>query len=193
MAKAVVTFATYQGGQLVSRDSVTHDIVKVGRDPKSHLRVDDPAASRMHAVIEVASPSEITLIDLGNDPGTYVNGERINKCRLRVGDRIDIGSTQLILENVEADAGRFDARQALGAAVARASEQSYAEPALAGAPGFAAAGAPNAGGFPQQAYNPHGTLPQGTRLAGTMPPAAMGTVATALAITARAVTTPTRW
>ena len=103
MAKAVVTFATYQGGQLVSRDSVTHDIVKVGRDPKSHLRVEDPAASRMHAVIEVASPSEITLIDLGNDPGTYVNGERINKCRLRVGDRIDIGSTQLILENVEAD------------------------------------------------------------------------------------------
>jgi len=55
MAKAVVTFATYQGGQLISRDSVTHDIVKVGRDPKSHLRVDDPAASRMHAVIEVAS------------------------------------------------------------------------------------------------------------------------------------------
>ena len=114
MAKAVVTFATYQGGQLISRDSVTHDIVKVGRDPKSHLRVDDPAASRMHAVIEVASPSEITLIDLGNDPGTYVNGERINKCRLRVGDRIDIGSTQLVLENVEADAGRFDGRQSVG-------------------------------------------------------------------------------
>ncbi|HKO89509.1 MAG TPA: AgmX/PglI C-terminal domain-containing protein [Polyangiaceae bacterium] len=159
MAKAVVTFATYQGGQLVSRDSVTHDIVKVGRDPKSHLRVDDPAASRMHAVIEVASPSEITLIDLGNDPGTYVNGERINKCRLRVGDRIDIGSTQLILENVEADAGRFDARQALGAAVARASEQAYAEPAMAGAGGgFAAPGAPN----PQHGYNPQGTMVGGT-------------------------------
>src|ERR1043165_4812626 len=140
IAKAVVTFATYQGGQLISRDSVTHDIVKVGRDPKSHLRVDDPAASRMHAVIEVASPSEITLIDLGNDPGTYVNGERINKCRLRVGDRIDIGSTQLILENVEADnANRFDARQALSAAVARATEHAqsgYGEQAAAASPSF---------------------------------------------------------
>src|SRR5690349_21122277 len=145
MAKAVVTFATYQGGQLVSRDSVTHDIVKVGRDPKSHLRVDDPAASRMHAVIEVASPSEITLIDLGNDPGTYVNGERINKCRLRVGDRVDIGSTQLILENVEADAaGRFDARQSLGAAVAQA--------AYGAEPAFAAAGG---GG----AFAPSGSMP----------------------------------
>lgn len=174
MAKAVVTFATYQGGQLVSRDSVTHDIVKVGRDPKSHLRVDDPAASRMHAVIEVASPSEITLIDLGNDPGTYVNGERINKCRLRVGDRVDIGSTQLILENVEADAaGRFDPRQAVGAAVAQAA--AYGEqPAFAGAGAFAPAGSMppsmmsgGAGGFPssfepqEPAFSPNGTLAGG--------------------------------
>jgi hypothetical protein len=163
MAKAVVTFATYQGGQLVSRDSVTHDIVKVGRDPKSHLRVEDPAASRMHAVIEVASPSEITLIDLGNDPGTYVNGERINKCRLRVGDRIDIGSTQLILENVEADGGRFDARQALGAAVARATDHGgYAEQAAAPAAvaGFAGgnAGTPSYQGAAASGYNPHGTM-----------------------------------
>ena len=164
MAKAVVTFATYQGGQLVSRDSVTHDIVKVGRDPKSHLRVDDPAASRMHAVIEVASPSEITLIDLGNDPGTYVNGERINKCRLRVGDRIDIGSTQLILENVEADgAGRFDARQALGAAVARATDHGgYAEQAPAAAFAGAGAGVASYQAAPA-AYNPHGTMVGGVQ------------------------------
>jgi FHA domain len=182
MAKAVVTFATYQGGQLISRDSVTHDIVKVGRDPKSHLRVDDPAASRMHAVIEVASPTEITLIDLGNDPGTYVNGERINKCRLRVGDRVDIGSTQLILENVEVDsAGRFDPRQAIGAAVAQAA--TYGEqPAFAGAGGgtFAPAGSmpPSmmsggaSPGFPslssssfeqrEPPYNPNGTMMGGS-------------------------------
>jgi len=178
MAKAVVTFATYQGGQLISRDSVTHDIVKVGRDPKSHLRVDDPAASRMHAVIEVASPSEITLIDLGNDPGTYVNGERINKCRLRVGDRVDIGSTQLILENVEADTGnRFDGRPSMGAA--RAEPQGgYADASAFSAAGAGAyGGMPAAGGFAAQPgfpgqgfpgqpaaldqspeYNPHGTM-----------------------------------
>jgi pSer/pThr/pTyr-binding forkhead associated (FHA) protein len=168
MAKAVVTFATYQGGQLVSRDSVTHDIVKVGRDPKSHLRVEDPAASRMHAVIEVASPSEITLIDLGNDPGTYVNGERINKCRLRVGDRIDIGSTQLILENVEPDnAGRFDARQALGAAVARANEQGvhagYAEPTAAPATPAYGGGVATPSYSAQASYNPHGTMAGGVQ------------------------------
>ncbi len=126
MAKAVLTFASYRGGQLISRDSVTHDIVKVGRDPKSHLRVDDEAASRMHAVIEVASVHEITLIDLGNDPGTFVNGQRINKCRINVGDQIDIGGTQLIFENAQpAETGAYDARHALSSAVAAATGSSY--------------------------------------------------------------------
>ena len=55
-AKVALTFALYQGDQLVRRETVTQDIVKVGKDPKSHLRVDDELASRMHAVIEVAGP-----------------------------------------------------------------------------------------------------------------------------------------
>ena len=53
-AKVALTFALYQGDALVRRETVTQDIVKVGKDPKSHLRVDDELASRMHAVIEVA-------------------------------------------------------------------------------------------------------------------------------------------
>src|SRR6516225_7343219 len=55
-AKVALTFALYQGDQLVRRDTIVQDIVKVGKDPRSHLRVDDELASRMHAVIEVASP-----------------------------------------------------------------------------------------------------------------------------------------
>ena len=55
-AKVALTFALYQGDQLVRRDTIAQDIVKVGKDPRSHLRVDDDLASRMHAVIEVAPP-----------------------------------------------------------------------------------------------------------------------------------------
>jgi FHA domain-containing protein len=100
-AKVALTFALYQGDQLVRRDTIAQDIVKVGKDPRSHLRVDDELASRMHAVIEVASPSDITLIDLGNEPGTLVNGQRVNKCKVRPGDQIQIGSTLIVLENAE--------------------------------------------------------------------------------------------
>ena len=102
MAKAVLTFALYQGDVMQRRESVAQDIVKVGKDPKSHLRVDDDLASRMHAVIEVGSPDDITLIDLGNEPGTMVNGARVNKCKLHVGDQIQIGTTVIVLERSEA-------------------------------------------------------------------------------------------
>ena len=101
MAKAVLSFALYRGDALLRRETVTQDIVKVGKDPKSHLRVDDELASRMHAVIEVAGPEDVTLIDLGNEPGTMVNGARVNKCKLHVGDLIQVGETAIVLESSE--------------------------------------------------------------------------------------------
>ena len=57
MAKATLSFAVYRNGALLRRETLAQDIVKVGNDPKSHLRVDDAQAARMHAVIEVDSPS----------------------------------------------------------------------------------------------------------------------------------------
>lgn len=109
MAKAVLTFSLYRGGSLERRESVAQDIVKVGKDPKSHLRIDDDAASRMHAVIEVGGPDDITLIDLGNEPGTLVNGARVNKCKLHVGDKIEIGGTEIVLEGASAPGAESDA------------------------------------------------------------------------------------
>jgi hypothetical protein len=100
--KIALTFALYQGEVLVRRETTTTDIVKVGRDPKSHLRVDDALACRMHAVIEAVGADCITLIDLGNEPGTMVNGERVSKRRIVPGDQLSVGGTTIILEKAEA-------------------------------------------------------------------------------------------
>jgi hypothetical protein len=43
----------------------------------------------------------VTLIDLGNEPGTLVNGERVNKSKVRPGDEITIGGTRIVLEAIE--------------------------------------------------------------------------------------------
>jgi hypothetical protein len=142
-AKVALTFALYQGDQLVRRDTIAQDIVKVGKDPRSHLRVDDELASRMHAVIEVATPADITLIDLGNEPGTLVNGQRVNKCKVRPGDQIQIGSTLIVLEAAEPVAAGAP-QQAPGGYAQEAPAQA-ANP-FAGANPFAAA--------PAQAANP---------------------------------------
>jgi len=142
MAKAVLTFALYQGDALQRRETVTQDIVKVGKDPKSHLRVDDEQASRMHAVIEVAGPEDITLIDLGNEPGTMVNGARVNKCKLHVGDQIQVGQTYIVLESA-------DAAGAEAVAAPHTTQMGYGAPAApnpfaasAGSSPFAAASNP---------------------------------------------------
>ena len=136
--KCTLTFALYRGDQFVRRESVTQDIVKVGKDPKSHLRIDDDLASRMHAVIEVASEDDITLIDLGNEPGTMVNGARVNKCKVHPGDQIQIGDTLVVLENAE-PAAAVEAAPAVAAVPAppvAAPPQAQVEPAnpFAGAP-----------------------------------------------------------
>src|SRR5262249_38200666 len=135
--KVALTFALYQNGALVRRETVTQDIVKVGKDAKSHLRVDDEQASRMHAVIEVASPEDITLIDLGNEPGTLVNGARVNKCKINVGDQLQIGGTTIVFERAEP--------VAVAAAAAAAGPRAPA-PAAPGSNPFAG-GAPAANPF----------------------------------------------
>ena len=50
------------------------------------------------AIEGVASPEDITLIDLGNEPGTMVNGARVNKCKITPGDQLQIGGTKIVLD-----------------------------------------------------------------------------------------------
>ncbi len=141
-----LTFAFYQGEQLVRRETVVQDIVKVGKDPKSHLRVDDEQASRMHAVIEVQD--DVTLIDLGNEAGTMVNGARVNKCKLGTGDQIQIGGTLIVLEKMEEAAAAAPAVPAEGGEAEAAAPAPDAAPEAAAAPpapGEPAAGPPAAG------------------------------------------------
>ncbi len=124
-----LTFALYEGGQLTRRETVVQDIVKVGQDPKSHLRVDDEQASRMHAVVEVASTEDVTLIDLGNEAGTMVNGARVNKCKLNPNDQIQIGETLIILEKAEELAAAVPAAAAEAEPAPSPSEEAAAAPA----------------------------------------------------------------
>jgi hypothetical protein len=157
MAKAVLTFALYQGDVLVRRETVSQDIVKVGKDPKSHLRVDDDQASRMHAVIEVASPDDVTLIDLGNEPGTQVNGARVNKCKLHVGDQILVGTTNIVLENAAAAGAQAAAPAAPPprAAAARPAAPG-SSPAAASSPANPFGGSAGSNPFAAPAANPFG-------------------------------------
>lgn len=63
----------------------------LGRSSYASIVVNNPRASREHAVVRMAG-NKLEIMDLGSRNGTLVNGTRITTPqRLDVGDRIQIG------------------------------------------------------------------------------------------------------
>ncbi|HJZ87369.1 MAG TPA: AgmX/PglI C-terminal domain-containing protein [Polyangia bacterium] len=96
-ARVPLTFQIYKGDQLIRSETLSQDIIKIGKLASSHLRLDDESVSRMHAVIEVTGPDEIYIIDLGSNRGTVVNGQKVNKCKLQSGDEVQLGDMRILV------------------------------------------------------------------------------------------------
>ncbi|MCU0693897.1 MAG: FHA domain-containing protein [Polyangiaceae bacterium] len=69
----------------------------IGRSPDCQLSLDDPLVSRKHALL-IVSDDVVELQDLGSRNGVLVNDERVGaSCVLKNGDRITIGSQQMVI------------------------------------------------------------------------------------------------
>jgi hypothetical protein len=66
----------------------------IGRGSTCRIRLTELSVSRQHARLRVAQGAWF-IQDLNSTYGTYVNGQRISATRLKDGDRIRIGSTEL--------------------------------------------------------------------------------------------------
>lgn len=66
----------------------------IGRMAENDLVVDDPLASRSHALIE-RQGNEYWLRDQESENGLYLNGLRIGQAKLKIGDVIRIGDHEL--------------------------------------------------------------------------------------------------
>src|SRR5499427_558689 len=87
----------YQGGEFPLR--MEREII-VGRSSELDMVLVEDMVSRKHAKISTAG-GQITIQDLGSTNGTFVNGEKIKKVRLKEGDRILIGTSIIKLVSVE--------------------------------------------------------------------------------------------
>lgn len=66
----------------------------IGRQ-EGDVALDDPKVSRKHAVVEAISRENVFLRDLASTNGTWLNGVRVRSKKLRNGDVIRVGSTEL--------------------------------------------------------------------------------------------------
>jgi pSer/pThr/pTyr-binding forkhead associated (FHA) protein len=72
----------------------------LGHAPSCNIFVPDKYVSRAHCQI-VVREGRCRLADLESTNGTFVNGERVTDCELKIGCEIRVGGTLLRLEEVD--------------------------------------------------------------------------------------------
>lgn len=92
----------YQGGEFALE--MNQELI-IGRSSELEMVLIEDMVSRHHAKI-TTTDDEITIEDLGSTNGTFVNGEKITKCKLKEGDRILIGTSIIKLVYEEFDASQ---------------------------------------------------------------------------------------
>jgi len=95
--KPTIQFEIYDGDRLLRTEVLAESTIKIGKLSSSHVRIDDDDVSRMHAVIEASSPDDVVVLDLGSTSGTFVNGQRVTKQRLRSGDELQLGRHRVVV------------------------------------------------------------------------------------------------
>lgn len=94
--------------------------ITLGRSSAANYKVADELISSIHCKITLAH-SKLEITDLESKNGTFINGLRIEKSDVFLGDVIKIGSTQISILQEKMDAESIQALTFLGAAKDRQS------------------------------------------------------------------------
>ncbi|MEE8106164.1 MAG: sigma 54-interacting transcriptional regulator [Planctomycetota bacterium] len=95
------TFVIIEDGETRSV-SIDKDQITLGRASRADIVIHDIRCSRLHCTFLVQEGS-VSVVDGGSQNGTFVNGALVDKRRLSVGDRIDVGSVRLFFERQPAE------------------------------------------------------------------------------------------
>lgn len=104
--------------------------LRLGRASSNDVALADPLLSRHHCRLEFRSDGSLWITDLASANQTLVNGKPVQEARLRTGDRVLIGATQLAVLKDEAPGAPPPAGAGTGAdAETPVVDLGFAEPA----------------------------------------------------------------
>ncbi|NKB37093.1 MAG: AAA family ATPase [Gammaproteobacteria bacterium] len=80
--------------------SLEQETISIGRFEDNDIRIDNRFISGHHSKI-VTVQGQSYVVDMGSTNGTFVNGQRISKCRLKNKDNISLSVRTRLLDNGE--------------------------------------------------------------------------------------------
>jgi pSer/pThr/pTyr-binding forkhead associated (FHA) protein len=95
----MTTLRSVSGGPDIRVD---HSMVMVGRHPQCDVRLDCNWVSLRHCVL-TKDGGEVVVRDLGSTNGTWINGQRVERGRLKPGDEMSIAHIRYRLEAAPAE------------------------------------------------------------------------------------------
>jgi hypothetical protein len=93
--RALASLHLRQGQAQPRRIELRQAVTTIGRDRHNHVVVEDTLVSRRHCQIRRRG-REFILEDLASVNGTFLNGQRVTQERLRSGDVVRVGQTELV-------------------------------------------------------------------------------------------------
>lgn len=102
MARTIGLHITLPDGGSFERE-FDADTILIGSGPSAVLRVDHADVSSIHAVIKSTPDGTVSVVDLGSETGTTVNGQAISEAvTLSPGDRLGLGQVEMLIKVSEA-------------------------------------------------------------------------------------------
>jgi len=92
-----LAFTITVGDQDCGTQEFEQEMVTIGKGAAAVLQIEDPALADLHAAVQLGDDDSVTLLDLGSESGTLLNGNPINNEAVKDGDEIRLGGTVLVL------------------------------------------------------------------------------------------------
>lgn len=84
------------------RVRINHGLIRIGREYDNEVCLADDTVHRYHAAVHRAGDTEVVVTDLSSTTGNgvVVNGRRVDAARLKDGDRIELGTAEVVFHSI---------------------------------------------------------------------------------------------